>query len=721
MSTSAATQAAGVYGLAYHILKCAQLDYGNSSLVAAARSNRFLGSVALDVLWEAQESLLPLFQVLSHLFEVELEGRAVWDSDQEVWDEGAEPDYLRAMHLVDPVTPADWERLQSYARRIKSIEDGPLRPYEWFDIHLGPLVTFEGLFNAGDENSVLLPNIRRLDLGPRTISLFERFDFWPETGKNAHLILRERDSEPKPVPNLRFCRLDQLQMLGILADVHLEMLPALRVMPVLEELHLKFEPETSNPNCKVSYDGDDDETHGLTGRRIKADPAPGFHALKTLRLTDPVSMRDFTITLKNMVKGSLKLEQLHIRGWDIHEYGQKEASKGLHAAIRACCDKTALTHLTVVLQGWRSDSSTPEMVQDLLAFPNITHACIDFDGHRHLDTKGAFDAFTNAWRHLESLTFFHRPAKRWVFYKTMIDLEDLTCLADRCPRLAYLSIPINLEVTPKPVSLAAPPLTCRSVILNLGCHEDLSRMSPRDTSAVAKFLASVFPYPTLASVTYDFYEPRVHPWHIDLDDIEGELPALATFDDPSDPRREQWLSRGDLLRIAGISRPQTGAASVKPDRKPAKPVMTKQNTKTKVAASRKPATGTAKAAEMSNREPRKSNGTGSTPTTKQSAAGRKAGASGAKAAPRTRKPTALPTAVDPAAPLALFYDAGGHLLRAKRPLPPQASQNQLAAKRQCPQAAKVGTESTDSKVSRIPKVNQREEPETRLKSKLRAR
>ncbi|KAL1686477.1 hypothetical protein GGG16DRAFT_117860 [Schizophyllum commune] len=673
MSTSAATQVAGVYGLAYHILKCAQLDYGNSSLVAAARSNRFLGSVALDVLWETQESLLPLFQVLSHLFEVELEGRAVWDSDQEVWDEGAEPDYLRAMRLVDPVTPADWERLQSYARRIKYIDDGPPRPYEWYDLRLGPLVTFEGIFSAGDENSVLLPNIRRLDLGPRTISLFERFDFWPETGKNAHLILRERDSEPKPVPSLRFCRLDQLQMLGILADVHLEMLPALRAMPALEELHLKFEPETSNPNCKVSYDGDDDETHGLVGRRIKAAPAPGFPALKTLRLTDAVSMHDFTTTLKNMVEGSLKLEQLHIRGWDIHEYDQKEASKELHAAIRACCDKTALTHLTVILQGWRSDSSTPEMVQDLLAFPNITHACIDFDGHRHLDTKGAFDAFTNAWRHLESLTFFHRPAKRWVFYKPMINLEDLTCLADRCPRLSYLTIPS----------------TSKSVILNLGCHEDLSRMSPRDTSAVAKFLASVFPYPTLASVTYDFYEPRVHPWHIDLDDIEGELPALATFDDPSDPRREQWLSRGDLLRISGISRRQTGAAIIKPDQKPAKPVMTKQNTKTKVAASHKPATGSAKAAaEMSNSEPRKSSGTGSTPTTKQSSAGRKAGASGAKAAPRTRQPTAKPTTVDPAAPLALFYDAGGHLLRAKRPLPPKASQYQLATERQRPQAAK---------------------------------
>ena len=64
-------------------------------MVAATTSDRFLGSVALDVLWETQTSLLPLFQVLGHLFEVEVEERAVWDSDEERWDDYAEPDRQR--------------------------------------------------------------------------------------------------------------------------------------------------------------------------------------------------------------------------------------------------------------------------------------------------------------------------------------------------------------------------------------------------------------------------------------------------------------------------------------------------------------------------------------------------------------------------------------------------------------------------------------------------
>ncbi|KAL1664336.1 hypothetical protein GGF50DRAFT_88722 [Schizophyllum commune] len=672
MSSNAATQVAGTYELAQHIFKDAQLGFGNSSLVAATTSDRFLGSVALDVLWETQTSLLPLFQVLGHLFEVEVEERAVWDSDEERWDDYAEPDRQRAMHLVDTVTPADWEKLQSYARRIKYIEDGPLSPGDPNDVHFGRAESFEGIFNAG-KGSVLLPNIRRFDIGPRMISLFEHLDFWPEKGKNAHLTLRDQACRPRPLYNIRFCRLSQLQMLGIVADYHLEMLPGLRAMPALEELHLKYKPETSNPDLKRWYEGDADDAYGLIGRQIKAAPAPGFFALKTLRLTDAKSIEDFTITLKNMVKGSLKLEQLHIRGWEIQEFRDRQASKKLHAAIRASCDKATLMHLTIVLQSWRSGLSTVEMIQDLLTFPNITHACIDFDGHHYLDTNGAFDAFTNAWCRLERLTFYPRPSRNW---DTMLKLENLTCLADRCPRLSYLSIPINLKVVPEPVISTSPPLTDRSVTLNLGRHENLSRMSRSDTSAIAKTLASVFPYPTLASVTYDLHDSAPRPWH-DYSE-ERQLPALATFDDPSGPRREQWLSKEDMRRILGIAQPKTVAAKSRTTQRSAKPPKVTPTTKTKAAAPRKPATTTAAAPALTtDGEPRKSSDTAA----KQSAAGRKAGTSGAKAVARAREPAAQATTTDPARPLASFYDAGGHRLRAKRSTPPEGTQSQPAKER----------------------------------------
>ncbi|KAI5886200.1 uncharacterized protein SCHCODRAFT_02593046 [Schizophyllum commune H4-8] len=679
MSSNAATQVAGTYELAQHIFKDAQLEFGNSSLVAATTSDRFLGSVALDVLWETQTSLLPLFQVLGHLFEVEVEERAVWDSDEERWDDYAEPDRQRAMHLVDALTPADWEKLQSYARRIKYIEDGPLSPGDPNDVHFGRAESFEGIFNAG-KGSVLLPNIRRFDIGPRMISLFEQFDFWPEKGKNAHLTLRDQACRPRPLYSIRFCRLSQLQMLGIEADYHLEMLPGLRAMPALEELHLKYKPETSNPDLKRWYEGDAHDAYGLIGRQIKAAPAPGFPALKTLRLTDAESIEDFTTTLKNMVKGSLKLEQLHIRGWEIQEFRDRQASKKLHAAIRASCDKATLTHLTIVLQSWRSGLSTVEMIQDLLTFPNITHACIDFDGHHYLDTKGAFDAITNAWCRLERLTFYPRPSRDC---DAMLNLENLTCLADRCPRLSYLSIPINLTAVSEPVISTSPPLTDRSVSLNLGRHENLSRMSRGDTAAIAQTLASVFPYPTLASVTYDLHDAAPPPWH-DYSE-ERQLPALATFDDPAGPRRKQWLSKEDMRRILGIAQPKTVAAKSRTKRS-VKPPKVTPTTKTKAAAPRKPATTAAAApAKTTDGEPQNASNTAA----KQAAAGRKADTPGAKAVARARKPAAQPPTIDPARPLASFYDAGGHCLRAKRSTPPEVSQNRLATKRQRPQAAKV--------------------------------
>ena len=94
MSASAATQVAGIYELAYNIFHTVLLESGTASLVPAATSNRYLGSIALDVLWETQQSLLPLFQVLGRLTKIELQGRSVWNPDGLRWEED-EVDYQR--------------------------------------------------------------------------------------------------------------------------------------------------------------------------------------------------------------------------------------------------------------------------------------------------------------------------------------------------------------------------------------------------------------------------------------------------------------------------------------------------------------------------------------------------------------------------------------------------------------------------------------------------
>ena len=73
MSSAAASRVAEAYELTYLIFKHVQAIAGNSALVPAATTNSFVGSVALDVLWETQNSLLPLFNVLYRRLKINVE------------------------------------------------------------------------------------------------------------------------------------------------------------------------------------------------------------------------------------------------------------------------------------------------------------------------------------------------------------------------------------------------------------------------------------------------------------------------------------------------------------------------------------------------------------------------------------------------------------------------------------------------------------------------
>lgn len=73
MSSAAASRVAEAYELTYLIFKHVQAIAGNSALVPAAMTNSSVGSVALDVLLETQNSLLPLFNVLYRRLKIDVE------------------------------------------------------------------------------------------------------------------------------------------------------------------------------------------------------------------------------------------------------------------------------------------------------------------------------------------------------------------------------------------------------------------------------------------------------------------------------------------------------------------------------------------------------------------------------------------------------------------------------------------------------------------------
>ncbi|KAL1667362.1 hypothetical protein GGF50DRAFT_124849 [Schizophyllum commune] len=504
MSNSAATRVAETYELAFRIFKHAQHDGGNVALLTVALVNHFVGSIALDVLWQEQTSLLPLIKVLGDRLESTIEKRhgcvTVDENTSRLTVEEHQVLFLKPNDEKKvSIALEEWQRLQFYARRIKVLDDKPLVQGESFDIHLwlGSLCAIL----AGGGSDPLLPNLHHLNFGQRMESLCD----------SAKLSARYVDESGERVPYLgliaytprqprgawvpgNLCRLEQIRSLGIEPDKHLAIYPLLRDLRYLEELHIKL-PDAEN---------DEDLILGVTGK--KAAVALGFPALTKLRISDPIQMHSVGTVLRKMSTEPLKLKELHVTGWR-HDFTDETDAISLYSDIGDACDHNTLTHLTTITHSGSSQfQSAFELYSDLLVFPNITHFQLNIFAW-HLDVEGALDMFTQAWPQLESLILLNRPAYATDTLErefTLLTLSDLEYLARRCPRLSYVELEMDLQEVPYPLeNLEGEPLLDRRVKLCLGpqdnLHENLSDDYTRD---VADYLASVFPYPTLECVTY---------------------------------------------------------------------------------------------------------------------------------------------------------------------------------------------------------------------------
>ncbi|KAL1738767.1 hypothetical protein HDZ31DRAFT_50480, partial [Schizophyllum fasciatum] len=462
------------------------------------------GSVALDLLWETQDSLLPLFRVLSPRMRTSSEERYEW----ETMDCG---DYrcVIEMHQTLSLQPNDdktvsiseeeWDRLQFYARRIKVIDDKPLLRGEEFKTHV-QRNTLKALFSRAGE--VLLPRVHRLLLGERMRELLEHADARARSvGEAGTRVVSLNLADPAYYLKRHewlpaaLCRLDGLRALGICLDRRLGLYPILRSREWLEELHFSF---------PAPEDDDNDLFYPVTDRQ--AAPAPGFLRLKALRMDVPTSLDGPATALKAMSTTPLKLEKLHILGYE-HEYDSEGCARVLYAAIRAACDPAALRDLAVVTHTSR-DSVPPSpraLFGDLVAFPNITRAEIHICAMGS-DVDGALDVLTAAWPRLERLVFVNRHRRPWEPKDrfTLCSLAGIACLAWRCPDLAYLSFPMSLESVPEPVIPDGRPLLERRVVFNVGPQRQLKEGVPQDfMNAVLGYLGSIFPYPTLEFVKYE--------------------------------------------------------------------------------------------------------------------------------------------------------------------------------------------------------------------------
>ncbi|KAL1738737.1 hypothetical protein HDZ31DRAFT_13626, partial [Schizophyllum fasciatum] len=403
MPSSAASRVVETYELAYHIFKHVKNGASNSGLLSLTVSSRSVGSVALDVLWETQESLLPLFRVLGARMRISTEQRYGWET-MDCGDYRCVQETHQTLSLQPhsdntvSVLSEEWDRLQFYARRIKIIDDKPLLLDETFDVHV-QRPTLIALFSR--RSAPLLPCVHRLHLGPRMRALFEAADVRVRSvgdsdTRMVSILLTDQPGPRRWLPG-NLCHLDGLHALRICLDRELSMFPILRSLECLEELHLGF-PDP---------DDDDDLYHPVTGR--KAQPALGFPMLKTLCMDVPSTLRGPATALEAMSTEPLKLEGLHVLGY-AHEYDSSEFALELYSVIRESCDQAALKELTVVthtLDEYPSISPRA-LFKDLIAFPNITCADIHICA-MEFDIDGALDVLTQAWPQLVRLRFLSRP------------------------------------------------------------------------------------------------------------------------------------------------------------------------------------------------------------------------------------------------------------------------------------------------------------------------
>ncbi|KAI5886202.1 uncharacterized protein SCHCODRAFT_02753380 [Schizophyllum commune H4-8] len=769
MPSSAASRVAEAYELTYLIFKHVQCLAGNATLLSAALTNSSVGSVALDVLWETQQSLLPLFQVLYRRLEFEIEETDPPGIDHYeacgVTFELDDDQMIEHQVLTwncDPrkISTEEFERFYNYARRIKVLDDtypprGQPTKEEEDHIHLSHKVVFK-VFSAGD--GVLLPSLHKLNIGPRIMALFYGQSFRLEQDADEtsdddgeddidrsddddgmdgadEEYDEEEDEEDEVVDNTtleacylsvyekwyykrlfaRLCRIDKLRSLGLQIDNKLSMVRAIRGFTHLDELHLKFadykQGNTTTDIVSWTADMDEQKNDTLAGRTLKDCDARDFSGLKTLHLSDAYDLDRVARALHNLSSHKLRLEALHVRSWR-HSDGTKP-TLDLYAAILDKCDKHALRKLTMVTKCWGNATLAPnELFRDLVAFPNITDMCLHV-ADRSTDVAGCVELFAQAWPRLESLVFLNKPYQDRAPIYTSV--KHLACLADRCPRLSYVSLQAKLDALPPLGSTPKSRYLDRSVTLNIGEHslEDLEGLSERHFDNLVEFLSSIFPYPTLKAVTYDVLQP-----------ITDDYPesALATFDDPFGEDRQTWIvpqaKRTDVVEAnepeadlgsedavktktkskkrAPTSKKSTKTTATRPEapatpRKQKQPVLQQPPTPKKPPVPRAPESHKKKLVADDSLEALNDN---TVPTVIGTASASTAGTNKATAAEPTgkRKTKATIAAtkamdIDSAFQITSFHDAGGHRLRSKRSTP-ASTQEAPPAKRRRTAAAK---------------------------------
>ncbi|TRM64647.1 hypothetical protein BD626DRAFT_583103 [Schizophyllum amplum] len=541
---TAASRVASIYEIILEICKIA-CELWRPDYVVAARMitvSRFISDIALDVLWERQTSLAPLFRTIPRVERRSVRLRRYFDG-REIYDlDDIDPDLTTLETVPVLKIPCDHQRANDdsetsgvhdhehgwdedsggqeapddgksdYSSESERSDDDACEEedcdpdqleltddeYETFNRYATRIRAFENtkyghweLDRLLIDRALLFAVLRRGPLLPRArvIRLSRRMLLpvhgdhlidleQPLADGHAALVVR-RDVNSCYAGQL--CPLARMREVTMPPDRHLEVLSHLRNLPLLEKLHFIGVPRLSKS----------------IGRR----PLQiGFRTLRSLGISGTSRHEDARLILSQMSSQPLRLRAF------FHHSRRKPALSTNHTPthdlfreLRARLDLEYLEYLTVTTARCPHHESAALMFSDLSAFPNVHEVCVYLADSPTVDVDEVLDVLTRAWPALKRIYIRNDPSPG-IQYRHLEDpdlatrrhatLTGLSPFAQRCPHLSVLSVPLRVgEDVPRPLEHdSAHLLMTRQVGIDVG-KGDVGAKAVE----VAAFLASIFP------------------------------------------------------------------------------------------------------------------------------------------------------------------------------------------------------------------------------------
>ncbi|TRM57104.1 hypothetical protein BD626DRAFT_516434 [Schizophyllum amplum] len=560
--SSAATRVASIYEIVREICRILiappRFYYGRpypGLLCSLTRVSRFVSDVALDVLWEKQTSLAPLFQTIPRVARRLVKWRRYYDGWEFLDSDEPDSEIVKRKVLKIPCRhQLDYDRESESGNAVDDdgagagIGDGVSHEKACNDDIPVEGAPVEDVCDS-DSNSEASDDDRCLedDCDPDELELtdaeYERFTHYARRIRVLDAQRREPWRSRKifvdnallfaalrrgPIlPRVRSIRLHKEMDLLIhgchIVDIDTPSLVGYSALVVRD-----FESFHASPLCPLTHVRDmtlppDPELDVLAHLRHlplleqlhfgpvrwiyevedSCPPPAGFYALRSLSISGIPRLEHVQIILSRMSSKPLRLRSFsHRNTREMATSADHTSACDLFRELRARLDVDYLEQLTVSTACCMLHEPAGLLLKDLCAFPNVRVANIRLAHSPGIDVDEVLDVITSAWPGLEKIFIRNNPNESFRYghlddpesgTRRHGSLAGLVPLALRCPRLSVLSVPLRIPTESQAIPRPLEPIAAHAFAARQVRVDVRKGDAGYRVDEVAAYVASVFP------------------------------------------------------------------------------------------------------------------------------------------------------------------------------------------------------------------------------------